>query len=38
MFKHTPPHPLQAFMDDHPEACWDLSKSFNSPDKVEIRA
>jgi len=25
-------------MDDHPEACWDLSKSFNSPDKVEIRA
>ena len=20
-------------MDDHPHACWDLSKSFNSPDK-----
>lgn len=29
---------LQAFMDDHPEACWDLSKSFNSPDKVESLA
>jgi len=29
---------LQAFMDDHPHACWDLSKSFNSPDKVESPA
>jgi hypothetical protein len=32
------PNPNQAFMDDHPHACWDLSKSFNSPDKVESPA